>query len=114
MLAGRPAGSIFADLLTSQVTGGLLRDQSPSATLDDARTASTGYDWTLGVPTTSTTNPGTTSTTQISFMPAEARDLMMKYSANRSRARMAIPRNGPTFPMAAPTDRSADSRQSRG
>jgi RHS repeat-associated protein len=55
---GRPTDAPTADLVTSSVTGGLAWEADPATvTLDNPRTTSTTYDWTLGQPIAVTTDP---------------------------------------------------------
>jgi len=55
---GRPAGAVTSDLATSSSTGGLPLEADPNiASLDNARTTTTNYDWDLGLPLDVTTDP---------------------------------------------------------
>ncbi|HEX2895989.1 MAG TPA: RHS repeat-associated core domain-containing protein [Marmoricola sp.] len=55
---GRPADADTSDLPTTTTTGGLPGDADPeTAALDNARTTTTTYDWTLGLPLNVTTDP---------------------------------------------------------
>jgi len=64
--SGRPAGAPTSDLATSAVTGGLPLEADPgTAALDNPRTTTTVYDWTLGQPTAVTIDPSATAGDEI-------------------------------------------------